>query len=234
MVDIFVNVTYYIIKFSNIQLKGGSFVDLSDRQKQIIDIVKEFGPISGEQIADQLGLSRATLRPDLSVLSLTKMLIAKPKVGYIYNKNYVTPFVISEISQKKVAEVMSIPVIIKQETSIQEAINQIFLEDVGSLYITENNQLVGIVSRKDLLKATLAGNKLDDIPVSVVMTRMPNIITINHDNTVNEATHKLIMHKIDSLPVLKETAEKSFPQIVGKFSKTVTTRLLLQVLENEI
>lgn len=210
-------------------------MDLSDRQKQIIDIVKESsGPISGEQIAEQVGLSRATLRPDLSVLTLTKMLIAKPKVGYIYNKNYVTPFVISEVSQKKVEEVMSIPVIIKQETSIQEAINQIFLEDVGSLYITENNQLVGIVSRKDLLKATLAGNKLDDIPVSVVMSRMPNIITINYDSTVDEATHKLIMHKIDSLPVLKEAAEESFPKIVGKFSKTVTTGLLLQVLENEI
>lgn len=34
----------------------------SDRQTEIIEIVKEKGPITGDDIAEILGLSRATIR----------------------------------------------------------------------------------------------------------------------------------------------------------------------------
>jgi len=209
-------------------------LELSDRQKKIIDIVKNSMPITGEQIADKLDLSRSTLRPDLSLLTLTEILIAKPKVGYLYNKNYVTPFIISDISQKKVEEVMSIPVIISKETSIQEGINQIFLEDSGSLYVTENGQLIGLVSRKDLLKSAIAGYSLDEIPISLAMTRMPNVATINDKDTVENAARKLTLHKIDSLPVLKVNKKTNQHEIVGKFSKTVISNLFLKILDNEI
>ena len=42
----------------------------SDRQTEIIEIVKEKGPITGDDIAEILGLSRATIRSDLSVLTM--------------------------------------------------------------------------------------------------------------------------------------------------------------------
>ena len=38
-------------------------MELTDRQKQIIEIVKKQQPISGEKIASLLGFARATLRP---------------------------------------------------------------------------------------------------------------------------------------------------------------------------
>ncbi|MDT3797200.1 HTH domain-containing protein, partial [Staphylococcus aureus] len=38
-------------------------MELSQRQERIIEIVKTQGPITGEQIADKLNLTRATLRP---------------------------------------------------------------------------------------------------------------------------------------------------------------------------
>ena len=53
-----------------------------------------------------------------------------------------------------------------------------FLSDVGSVFIIdENENLCGIVSRKDLLKATIGGADINKMPVGMVMTRTPNVIT---------------------------------------------------------
>ncbi len=59
-------------------------IELSKRQQKILEIVKENGPITGEHIADQLDLTRATLRPDLSILTMAGFLDARPRVGYFY------------------------------------------------------------------------------------------------------------------------------------------------------
>ena len=42
----------------------------SERQTEIIEIVRDEGPITGDEIAEKLGLSRATIRSDLSVLTI--------------------------------------------------------------------------------------------------------------------------------------------------------------------
>ena len=44
---------------------------LSKRQEQIIAVVKEHQPVSGERISDIRAVSRATLRSDLSFLTLS-------------------------------------------------------------------------------------------------------------------------------------------------------------------
>lgn len=59
-------------------------IELNKRQDLILQIVKENGPITGEHIADQLGLTRATLRPDLAILTMAGFLDARPRVGYFY------------------------------------------------------------------------------------------------------------------------------------------------------
>ena len=59
-------------------------MEFSDRQKKIIEIVKENGPITGNAIAAKLGLSKPTLRSDLTLLTMTEVLTARQKVGYIY------------------------------------------------------------------------------------------------------------------------------------------------------
>ena len=45
-------------------------IELNKRQDAILEIVKDNGPITGEQIADRLNLTRATLRPDLAILTM--------------------------------------------------------------------------------------------------------------------------------------------------------------------
>lgn len=59
-------------------------IELNKRQEHIIQIVKDHGPITGESIAPQLGLTRATLRPDLAILTMAGYLEARPRVGYFY------------------------------------------------------------------------------------------------------------------------------------------------------
>lgn len=207
---------------------------LSDRQKEIIQYVKEYAPITGDQIADELNLSKATIRTDLTLLTSTEILIAKPKVGYLYNKHYVTPFLITDIAQKTVEEVMKVPIIVDIETSISEAINLVFLEDTGSLYVTQDGELAGIVSRKDLLKAAMMGESANDLNISFVMSRTPNIVTLRHDDTVAKACKKIVMHKVDSLPVLKYDGETKIDTIVGKVSKTVMNNVLYSILESDV
>lgn len=211
-------------------------MELSERQIKIIEIVKNNEPITGEKIASTLGFSRATLRPDLSLLTLSELLIAKPKVGYFYNAHRVDPFIIKAIKEKKVEDVMSVPVIVSSNTSIQDTIIKMFLEDVGSVYVTENHSLIGLVSRKDLLKAVMGKMNIEEMPVSMAMTRVPNVVYVLSDDSVEYATKKLLAHEVDSLPVIDNSDGKG-PEglkVTGKFSKTLISRLFLNIIENEI
>ena len=79
-------------------------IRLTDRQEQIIKIVKEQGPIKGEEIADKLGYVRATLRPDLTVRTKSGVLEARPRVGYFYNAKGINSRVFEEINKIKVKE----------------------------------------------------------------------------------------------------------------------------------
>jgi len=62
------------------------------------------------------------------------------------------------------------------KTSVYDAIIHLFNYDLGTLVVVENEKLVGIISRKDLLKATLNKKNIEKTPVSMIMTRMPNIV----------------------------------------------------------
>ena len=90
-------------------------IQLNQRQQKIIEIVKENEPITSEQIASMLNVTRATLRSDLAILTMTGILDARPKVGYFYSgiKNF--NLMGSDIKDKNVEDIMSIPVIAKKK-----------------------------------------------------------------------------------------------------------------------
>ncbi len=80
-----------------------------------------------------------------------------------------------------------------------------FLEDVDTIYITTNGYLSGVVSRKDFFKKNaIGGLNLNNTPVGVIMTRMPNIVLTTPEETLLEAAMKLIEHEIDSLPIVEK------------------------------
>ena len=66
----------------NIRLKRKvSTIELSQRQKSILEYAKKDGPITGDQLAAHFNVSRAALRADLAILTMSGMLSARPRVG---------------------------------------------------------------------------------------------------------------------------------------------------------
>lgn len=208
-------------------------IELTERQLRIIEIVKSNEPITSEEIAQHLNLTRATLRPDLSILTMSKVLYARPKVGYFYGDVTGIGLSLKEIRERTVREAMSLPVTIAENESIHSAIVQMFLEDVGSLFITNDGGLSGVISRKDLLKCSVGGMDIEKLPVSMAMTRMPNVIYARQDESVAMALHKILLHEVDCLPVVEpDMDDEKKLRVVGRFSKTNISRLLMEVLED--
>ena len=205
---------------------------LSERQKKIVEIVKSHQPLSGEKISELLDISRATLRPDLSFLTLVGILKATPKIGYTYSGLDLETLFFFDTFQKEVAEIMTSPVLVTHDSYIQDAIITLFMYDADVLYvIDEDKLLLGIMSRKDLLRASL-NLSIQTTPVAVCMTRMPHIITCTKDMNILEAAALLQDHAIDSLPVVDEDNDR---KIVGTVTKSaLLDYIILQARNAEL
>ncbi len=206
-------------------------IEFSERQLKIIDIVKESEPITSEQIAKLLNVTRATLRPDLAILTMTGILDARPKVGYLYSGNNAINILCEQIKRIKVNEIKSMPVVIDEQTTLYDAIVTLFLEDVGTIFILSKGYLSGVVSRKDFLKSIMGGTDINKVPVGLIMTRMPNIVMAYPDETALAAAIKIIEHEVDSLPVVERfnQDEKEYYKVIGRVSKTNIAKLLVEL-----
>ncbi|ASA19391.1 helix-turn-helix transcriptional regulator [Paenibacillus donghaensis] len=204
---------------------------------QIIDIVKKRAPITGEQIAESLQLSRPTIRSDLSVLVMLDYIDAKPKVGYFLGTKAKPRLSGGKLLQEtKVKDIQSLPIIIRETTTVQDAVVTLFLQDVGTLIICDGDgKLAGVASRKDFLKVTLGNPGAVTIPVSMVMTRQPKVVTVSPEEPVLEAAHKMIFHEVDSLPVVVSGGDGENGvklDVVGRLTKTSIIKLLLEIEAN--
>lgn len=203
-------------------------MQLSDRQKKIIEIVKANEPISGDSIAQELGLTKSTLRSDFVVLTMTGILDARPKVGYIYSGLGEKSLLAETFKPHKVKDIMNQAITADPSTSVQEAITQLFMYDSGSLYVVEpdTKKLAGVVSRKDLLRSIIG--QMPQTTLAVIMSRMPNIIVCQQEQTVLEAAKLISSHQVDSLPVVTPEYE-----VIGKISKTNIIDLLVDLSHSE-
>lgn len=200
-----------------------STIELTKRQEHILQIVKDNGPITGEHIADQLNLTRATLRPDLAILTMAGYLDARPRVGYFYTGKTETQLLTDNLKKLLVGDYQSIPVVVSEGVTVYDAICTMFLEDVGTLFVVDKESLlVGVLSRKDLLRASLGKQDLSTIPVHIIMTRMPNITVCTKEDYLIDVAEKLIEKQIDALPVVKHI-DKGY-EVVGRITKTNITK----------
>ena len=208
---------------------------LSERQEEIIRLVKKGQPVTSEALAERLGVTRAALRADLAILTMIGILDAKPKVGYVYLGEAQNTRVLENISKVLAGEIMSKPVTVSEETTVYDAIVFLFLNDVGTLFIENNGVLVGAVSRKDFLKNAIGGTDIHKVPVGVIMTRMPNIVCGSTEDSAYDLAKKIIEHEIDSIPIVEKIgdglSEKPQFKIVGKISKTNITKLFVKLGE---
>lgn len=212
-------------------------MELTERQERIVEIVKREGPITGRLIAAKLSLIRATLRPDLTILTMSGILEARPRVGYFYTGKTLNDFVSEAIAKVTVGDVKSVPVVIRDNATVYDAVVTMFIKDVGTLFVVkEGGFLEGIISRKDLLKIAIGGSDVQKMPIGVIMTRMPNLITTTPEEPVLRAAQKLIGREVDALPVVKvvkgDDGEEML-QVLGRITKTTVARLFVELGEGK-
>lgn len=206
-------------------------IQFSKRQEKIIDIVKEKEPITGEEIASKLNLSRGTLRTDLALLTMLEVLDAKPRVGYFYVGRTSFNDIYVNLKNILVEEIYSIPIVLEDTTLIYDVVVSMFVDDVGSIFLSNNGELSGIVSRKDIIKFLMGGKDLNTVPVSVIMTRMPHVLYTTPEKSALSAAKKLMENEVDSIPVVEVKGENKL-HVIGRITKTNITRLFVELGED--
>lgn len=215
-------------------LRGVVQIELSPRQQQILELAKAGGPITGEELASHLKVTRAALRPDLAILTMSGLLTARPRVGYTYSGRSSNFFASERIRQTKVREVYAVPVVVNEDLPVYDAIVSMFLEDVGTLFVVDRQGfLAGVVTRSDLLKNSMGSLALEKVPVGVVMTRLANIVYVSMEDSVMQAARKLLAHRVNTLPVVKVADDSSKLEVVGIISLRTITRLFVEIGEGQ-
>lgn len=200
---------------------------LTQRQNKIIQLLKAESPMTGETLATKLNISLATIRADLRLLTTIGILDARPKVGYAYQGENLLQMDSQKFFQTTIAAILLPPTEIKLTTSMEEAVTKLFLADVGSLYVLDDDgALVGLISRKDLLRASFT-NRDTTLPAIIVMTRMPNVITVTADTSIIAASKLLLKHNVDSLPVVQNAGDT---HVIGKITKNRIFKYLIETL----
>ena len=124
------------------------------------------------------------------------------------------------------------PITVGEDTSMKEAVELLRQYHIRHLPVVQGHFLVGIVSDRDIRKASpslLSGvdmteyeDVLRNTPISRVMTREPFTVTAETD--LREAVQLLVDKKIGAIPVVDGK------ELVGIFSEIDAFKLLLGVL----
>ena len=109
------------------------------------------------------------------------------------------------------------PLTIPRQASARQALQIIDTHHLRHLPVVDHqNQLVGIVSEKDLLRAS------PDAPVQQIMTTQ--VITVTEYTPLEEAARVMADHKISSLPVMRDD------RLVGIITETDLFQLFMELL----
>ncbi|GGD50174.1 CBS domain-containing protein [Paenibacillus nasutitermitis] len=204
---------------------------MSERQMEIVKLVKLHAPITGDQLAEMMGTGKPTLRADLSLLVMLRLLEAKPKVGYFLGDAGTG----RELALKRwegvlVQDVQGMPVNVSETTSVHDAVISLFMGNAEALTVVDDQQrFVGVATARDLLKVTLGNGNPAAIPVSLAMNRLPAIAALKPDQPLVEAVNKMLIHELDGLPVVTgEDSRSNRGEVTGWISKTSILRWMME------
>ncbi len=100
-----------------------------------------------------------------------------------------------------VKDVMNKNVVVARSiVTLREAAKVLGEMNMGSLVIMENDEIAGIITSTDILKAIGDGKDPDKVTIGEIATR--NVITIQADETLEKAVEIMIKNKIKRLPVM--------------------------------
>ena len=123
------------------------------------------------------------------------------------------------------------PVTCSPDINIYQAIEVMEREGVHRLPVIEDGCLVGVVSEKDIMKASPAGSEnvsihkmaylLSKLVVRDVMST--ELVTVSPDATVEEATRIMVDNEVSCLPIVQDS------HLLGIITKSDMYRLLLEI-----
>ena len=88
----------------------------------------------------------------------------------------------------------------RPDDSLEAAARKMWEQQTGSLLVIEGDELLGIVTERDVLKAVATGTPLDT-PISEVMSK--DLITVEPGTSLREAARIMTDKWIRHLPVLE-------------------------------
>jgi CBS domain-containing protein len=105
---------------------------------------------------------------------------------------------------KNVRDAMtSNPRSIEPSTTVTEAARLMKTEDVGSLPIVDGDQLVGMVTDRDVVIRVVAeGKDLQSTTVGEIASR--DLVTVDPEQDLDEALRLMAQHQVRRLPVAEE------------------------------
>jgi CBS domain-containing protein len=105
---------------------------------------------------------------------------------------------------RNISEVMtSNPRTVGSSTSVVEAARIMKSEDVGSVPILEDDRLVGVVTDRDItIRAAAEGRDLQSTTVGEIASR--DVVTIDPQQSLDEAARLMAQHQVRRLPVVEE------------------------------
>ncbi|MDR2133924.1 MAG: CBS domain-containing protein [Treponema sp.] len=128
------------------------------------------------------------------------------------------------------------PVFIHPEMSLSDARSLMDREKIGHLPVLDrNNNLTGILARKDLIKAGPSpATTLDMYEISYLLSKLNvekimerNVITVGEEEVVEEAARIMVDRGIGCLPVIKPLAGGEGSLLVGIITDTDLFRVFL-------
>ncbi|MDO9517102.1 MAG: CBS domain-containing protein [Methanosarcinaceae archaeon] len=111
----------------------------------------------------------------------------------------------------KIEDIMSSPVyVITPDEPISHARKLMLKHKIGSIIVVDNDKMVGIVTKSDLVKRLAQAEPIwrrrpiDKVPINLVMTELP-IITIYPGASIKQAVDLMLENNINNLPVTKNS-----------------------------
>lgn len=124
----------------------------------------------------------------------------------------------------KVGDVMKQnPTSISPTTTVKEAACLMRDNAIGSLLVVENNKLLGIVTKTDLVRNAMASGMPVTTPIDQVMTHEHDIASVTAEDDLFEAIEKMNDHKVKHMPV------ESNGKVLGVITMTDVLKLEPQI-----
>ena len=123
----------------------------------------------------------------------------------------------------KISEIMTKATVTDAASdSLAEAATRMWNAQTGSLLVMDGENLIGIVTERDLLRAVANGQNPHDVPVKEVMRT--EVITCGPQTTLKEAAKTMATKWIRHLPVVESG------KVVGIISQRDLTGILAEAL----